>query len=223
MSNASRVGGGRRTGGGAALGVWSVPAPGGAMSTPVVASEGRGADAVWAGADAGEAAVVGSASSTTVETASAGAASATSAPASVLGAGAGGGGGGGVARAGGWGRAGGLGATAGFAATGATAATAATAAAGGGGAAMLRVRNTLPTGDPGVAQASGTPLRTSQCRASTRTVMRKSARRGIYLRAGAVRRCPRPDHWRAGPQPCAAARRWRRPTRGRRWQWSPAW
>ena len=120
-------------------------------------------------------------------------------------------------------QAGGLGATAGFAAMGATAATAATAAAGGGGAAMLRVLNTLPTGDPGLSHASGTPLSTSQCRASTSAVMRKSARRGIYLRAGAVRRCPRPDHWRAGPQPHAAARRWRRPIQGRRWRWSPAW
>src|SRR3990167_2162893 len=70
------------------------------MSTPVVASEGRGADDAWAGADAGEAAVVGSVSSTTVETASAGGARATSAPASPLGAGASGGGVGGAGAAG---------------------------------------------------------------------------------------------------------------------------
>ena len=110
------------------------------------------------------------------------------------------------------------------AATG-TAVTPGGATVGGGGAgAMLRVLNTWRDGCAGLSQARGTPLSTSQCRASIRAVMKTSARRGILsVCGGAVRRCPRPGRRTAGPPPRAAVHQWRRPIQGRRWQSSPAW
>ena len=230
------------------LGAWPVPAPGGVMSTPAAGSAvGGGNAAVDAGADAAgdgalEAGAAGACGADAADSAavaglscsaaaSAGGARATSVPTSIevfadstgVGAGLGVSGDGalGVGRAAGLGRVGGLG----EAAAGAAAAGAAAAGGGGGGAAaMLRVLNTRPEGSAGLSQLSGTPLSTSQCSASTSAVMKKSARRGIYLRAGAVvMRCPRPGRPTAGPPQRAGARRWRHPIRGRRWRWSPGW
>ena len=221
-----------RTGGGGAPALRPVP-PGGRMSTPgpvwvssVAGSAGAaGAEAAGAGAGAVSSAGVSGVALATVVAAPVSEGASASATGAAVGAGSG------RSRAPGAGAAGGRLGEGAFlrgagcgAATG-TAVTPEGAAAGGGGAgAMLRVLNTWRDGCAGLSQARGTPLSTSQCRASTRAVMKTSARRGILsVRGGAVRRCPRPGRWTAGPPPRAAVHQWRRPTRGRRWRWSPAW
>ena len=218
-----------RTGGGGAPALRPVP-PGGRMSTPVpvwvssvAGSAGAaGAEAAGAGAGAVSSAGVSGVALATVVAAPVSEGASASATGAAVGAGSG------RSRAAGAGGRLGEGAFLRGAGCGAATGTAVTpegAAAGGGGAgAMLRVLNTWRDGCAGLSQARGTPLSTSQCRASTRAVMKTSARRGILsVRGGAVRRCPRPGRWTAGPPPRAAVHQWRRPTRGRRWQSSPAW
>lgn len=216
-------------GGGGAPALRPVP-PGGRMSTPVpvwvssVAGSAGAAGADAAGAGAGAASLAGASgvALATVVAAPVSEGASASATGAAVGAGSG------RSRAAGAG--GRLGESAflrgaGCGAATGTAVTPGGATGGGGGAgAMLRVLNTWRDGCAGLSQARGTPLSTSQCRASTRAVMKTSARRGILsVRGGAVRRCPRPGRWTAGPPPRAAVNQWRRPTRGRRWRWSPAW